>query len=99
MARGPLIVRAMKTLDRTTGAYRDAGQRLALVPTMGALHGGHLALVRRARRRADRVAASIFVYPAQFAPTQSFARYPRTFETDHAGLRDEGGDLCCVAPR
>ena len=52
MARGPLIVRTMKTLDRTTGAYRDAGERLALVPTMGALHAGHLALVRRARRRA-----------------------------------------------
>jgi pantoate--beta-alanine ligase len=89
----------MKTLDRTTGAYRDAGERLALVPTMGALHAGHLALVRRARRRADRVAVSIFVNPAQFAPTEDFASYPRSFETDVGALRDEGVDLVWAPPR
>jgi len=99
MARGPVIVRTMKTLDRTTGAYRDAGERLALVPTMGALHGGHLALVRHARRRADRVAVSIFVNPAQFAPTEDFASYPRSFEADIAALRDEGVDLVWAPPR
>jgi len=99
MARGPLIVRTMKMLDRTTGAYRDAGETLALVPTMGALHAGHLALVRRARRRADRVAVSIFVNPAQFAPTEDFASYPRSFETDVAALRDEGVDLVWAPPR
>jgi pantoate--beta-alanine ligase len=99
MARGSLIVRTLKTLDRTTGAYRDAGERLALVPTMGALHAGHLALVRRARRRADRVAVSIFVNPAQFAPTEDFASYPRSFETDVAALRDEGVDLVWAPPR
>ena len=99
MARGPLVVRTMKTLDRTTGAYRDAGERLALVPTMGALHPGHLALVRRARRRADRVAVSIFVNPAQFTPTEDFASYPRSFETDVAALRDEGVDLVWAPPR
>jgi pantoate--beta-alanine ligase len=99
MARGPLVVRTMKTLDRTTGAYRDAGERLALVPTMGALHAGHLALVRRARRRADRVAVSIFVNPAQFTPTEDFASYPRSFETDVAALRDEGVDLVWAPPR
>jgi pantoate--beta-alanine ligase len=99
MARGPLIVRTMKTLDRTIGAYRDAGERLALVPTMGALHAGHLALVRRARRRADRVAVSIFVNPAQFAPTEDFASYPRSLETDVAALRDEGVDLIWAPPR
>jgi pantoate--beta-alanine ligase len=99
MARGPLIVRTMKKLDRTTGAYRDAGERLALVPTMGALHAGHLALVRRARRRADRVAVSIFVNPAQFAPTEDFASYPRSFEVDVAALRDEGVDLVWAPPR
>jgi pantoate--beta-alanine ligase len=97
--RGPLIIRTLKTLDRATGAYRDAGERLALVPTMGALHGGHLALVRRARRRADRVAVSIFVNPAQFAPTEDFASYPRSFETDIAALRDEGVDLVWAPPR
>jgi pantoate--beta-alanine ligase len=99
MAHGPLIIRTMKTLDRTTGAYRDAGERLALVPTMGALHAGHLALVRRARRRADRVAVSIFVNPAQFAPTEDFASYPRSFEADIAALRDEGVDLVWAPPR
>jgi len=99
MARGPLIVRTMKMLDRTTGAYRDAGETLALVPTMGALHAGHLALVRRARRRAARVAVSIFVNPAQFAPTEDFASYPRSFETDVAALRDEGVDLVWAPPR
>ncbi len=99
MARGPLIVRTMKTLDRTIGAYRDAGETLALVPTMGALHAGHLALVRRARRRADRVAVSIFVNPAQFTPTEDFASYPRSFETDVAALRDEGVDLVWAPPR
>jgi pantoate--beta-alanine ligase len=99
MARSPLIVRTIKTLDRTTGGYRDAGERLALVPTMGALHAGHLALVRRARRRADRVAVSIFVNPAQFAPTEDFASYPRSIETDVAALRDEGVDLVWAPPR
>ncbi len=99
MARGPLIVRTVKTLDRAVGKYRDARETLALVPTMGALHAGHLALVRRARRRADRVAVSIFVNPAQFAPTEDFASYPRTFDSDIAALRDEGIDLVWAPTR
>lgn len=99
MARGPLIVRTVKTLDRAVGKYRDARETLALVPTMGALHAGHLALVRRARRRADRVAVSIFVNPAQFAPTEDFASYPRTFDSDIAALREEGIDLVWAPPR
>src|SRR5215469_6272175 len=99
MARGPLIVRTIKTLDRTIGAYRDANETLALVPTMGALHAGHLALVRRARRRADRVVVSIFVNPAQFAPTEDFASYPRSFAADIAALRDEAIDLAWAPPQ
>jgi pantoate--beta-alanine ligase len=99
MARGPQIVRTVKTLDRTVGAFRTAGETLALVPTMGALHAGHFALVRRARRRAGRVAVSIFVNPAQFAPTEDFASYPRTFDADVAALRDEGVDLVWAPPR
>jgi len=98
MARGPLIARTMKTLDRTIGAYRDAGETVALVPTMGALHAGHLALVRRARRRADRVVVSIFVNPAQFAPTEDFASYPRSFESDIAALQGEEIDLVWAPP-
>jgi pantoate--beta-alanine ligase len=69
------------------------------VPTMGALHAGHLALVRRARRRSDRVAVSIFVNPAQFAPTEDFSSYPRTFDGDIAALRDEGVDLVWAPTR
>jgi pantoate--beta-alanine ligase len=99
MARGPEIIRAVKTLDRAIAKFRDAGETLALVPTMGALHAGHLALVRRARRRADRVAASIFVNPAQFAPTEDFDSYPRTLEADIAVLREEGIDLVWAPPR
>jgi pantoate--beta-alanine ligase len=99
MARGPEIVRTLKTLDRAVGAFRDDGDTLALVPTMGALHAGHLALVRRARRRAGRVAVSIFVNPAQFAPTEDFASYPRTFDTDIAALREEGVDLVWAPQR
>jgi pantoate--beta-alanine ligase len=99
MARGPLVVRTVKALDRTIGTYRNAGETLALVPTMGALHAGHLALVRRARRRANRVAVSIFVNPAQFAPTEDFASYPRSFDADIAALRREQVDLVWVPPR
>ena len=95
----PLIVRTMKALERTIGGYGDAGETLALVPTMGALHAGHLALVRRARRRADRIAVSIFVNPTQFAPTEDFASYPRSFDADIAALRREQVDLVWAPPR
>ena len=69
---------------------------LVLVPTMGALHEGHLALVRRARRLArgtGTTAASIFVNPTQFGPSEDFGRYPRSFEQDSALLRQNGCDL------
>jgi pantoate--beta-alanine ligase len=99
MARGLVIARTMKVLDRAIGRYRVAGETLALVPTMGALHAGHLALVRRARRRANRVVISIFVNPAQFAPTEDFSTYPRTFETDIVALRAEHVDLVWAPPR
>ena len=99
MARSLVIARTMKVLDRAIGRYRVAGESLALVPTMGALHAGHLALVRRARRRANRVVVSIFVNPAQFAPTEDFSTYPRTFETDIAALRAEHVDLVWAPPR
>ena len=98
MSRAPVIVRTIKALDRAMAKYRAAGETVALVPTMGALHAGHLALVRRARR-ADRVVASIFVNPAQFAPTEDFASYPRTFEADIAALRAERVDLVWAPPR
>jgi pantoate--beta-alanine ligase len=93
MARRPTIVRTIAALDRSLEKFRAASETVALVPTMGALHAGHLALVRRARQRADRVVASIFVNPAQFAPHEDFASYPRTFEADIATLAAHRVDL------
>src|SRR5215831_13393365 len=87
------IVRTLSTLRRAVACWRARGERIALVPTMGALHGGHLALVRATRRRAQRVIVSIFVNPAQFAPSEDFASYPRNFETDVRVLGELAVDL------
>ena len=73
--------------------WRGQGQRIALVPTMGNLHQGHLELVEQGRRRADRVVATIFVNPLQFGPTEDFARYPRTLAEDQSKLLGVGVDL------
>jgi pantoate--beta-alanine ligase len=75
------------------GSWRRGKDRVALVPTMGALHSGHIALVRAARRRADRVVVSVFVNPAQFGPKEDFGRYPRTWKQDLAKLAAEKVDL------
>ena len=72
---------------------RNGHRSLGLVPTMGALHEGHLSLVRAAKSRCEIVAASIFVNPTQFAPTEDLAKYPRSFERDRAMLEAEGVDL------
>jgi pantoate--beta-alanine ligase len=93
MATHPKVVRSVPSLRRTLELYRKAGERIALVPTMGALHRGHLALVRDARRRARRVVVSIFVNPTQFAPHEDFTTYPRNFATDIKVLREAKVDL------
>jgi pantoate--beta-alanine ligase len=93
MARRTKVAKTVAALRRQVARWRDTGETVALVPTMGALHDGHLALVRLARRRADRVVVSIFVNPAQFAPTEDFSTYPRTFDTDVAALAEEKADL------
>lgn len=74
-------------------AVRHAGKRLGFVPTMGALHEGHLSLARAAKASCDAVAASIFVNPAQFGPTEDLAKYPRNFERDRELLEKEGVEL------
>jgi pantoate--beta-alanine ligase len=93
MMRRPKISKTVSALRRSLAQWRDAGETIALVPTMGALHEGHISLVRLARRRADRVVVSIFVNPAQFAPSEDFSTYPRTFDTDVALLAREKADL------
>ena len=74
-------------------AWREEGQTIALLPTMGALHEGHLSLARTGKRRCDRLVTSVFVNPTQFAPQEDFSTYPRTFETDLEKLAAIGCDL------
>jgi pantoate--beta-alanine ligase len=93
MAPRPKIARTVPQLRRTLAPFRDAGDTIALVPTMGALHRGHLALVAAARKRARRVVVSIFVNPTQFAPHEDFGSYPRTFERDVKVLTEAKTDL------
>lgn len=87
------IVETIAEMRRLARSARSAGGRLGLVPTMGALHPGHLSLVRAARERSEVVAASIFVNPTQFAPQEDFARYPRDLENDSRQLERAGVEL------
>jgi pantoate--beta-alanine ligase len=93
MSRSPMIVRTVPALRRALDGLRVRKASVALVPTMGALHDGHVSLVRLAKRRAAKVIVSIFVNPAQFAPTEDFGSYPRTWKADAAKLAAEGVDL------
>jgi pantoate--beta-alanine ligase len=93
MARKSPVAKTIPALRRATAAFRAAGETVALVPTMGALHAGHLALVKLAQSRADRVVVSIFVNPTQFAPNEDFGTYPRTWDADFAALSELNVDL------
>jgi len=90
----PRHISISRTLTNLRKAREGFGRKsVALVPTMGALHRGHLALVKAARRRADRVIVSVFVNPTQFAPHEDFGSYPRMFERDIAALTEAKADL------
>jgi pantoate--beta-alanine ligase len=87
------VLETIKQMRSACQATKQEGRRLGFVPTMGALHEGHLSLVRAAKVRCDVVAASIFVNPAQFGPTEDFSKYPRSFERDRERLEKEGVEL------
>ncbi|MBT3169989.1 MAG: pantoate--beta-alanine ligase [Rhodospirillaceae bacterium] len=87
------IVRNVGALRAAVAEYRGSGERVALVPTMGALHGGHMALVDAARGAAERTIVSIFINPTQFAPTEDLASYPRSEAEDLRQLAEAGVDL------
>jgi len=87
------LIRDPRAFRARCDETRAIGKTVALVPTMGALHEGHLKLVDEARKRADVVAVSIFVNPTQFGPTEDFKRYPRDLERDMALLASRGADL------
>lgn len=95
-ARAIRTVHTVAALRAQVSQWRAAGERIALVPTMGALHAGHVALMDAARETADRIIVSIFVNPTQFAPTEDLSRYPRTLEADLEKAASAGVELAFV---
>lgn len=93
-----VVIEDLASLRRCLAPWRRSGRSVALVPTMGNLHAGHLALVREARGVADHTLVSIFVNPLQFGPTEDFGSYPRTLAQDRASLAAEGADLLFAPP-
>ncbi len=87
------LVSDLSALRAQLAEWRAAGQRIALAPTMGNLHAGHLQLVKSAQKHADRVVVSIFVNPTQFGVNEDLDRYPRTLEADSQALEAIGADL------
>lgn len=92
----PIITRTQRDLRGQIWDWRGFGKTIAFVPTMGALHEGHLSLVRLAKMHAQKVVVSIFVNPTQFAPGEDFENYPRTEEADIAKLKSVGVDMVYI---
>src|SRR5579864_5519053 len=95
---GIAVVRGVAELRAAVAGWRSDGRRIALVPTMGAIHRGHLALVAAARAACDRIVASLFVNPKQFGPAEDFAAYPRDEAADAAAFAAAGVDLVFAPP-
>ena len=93
---GPLVVHGVAELRRQVAEWKREGLVVGMVPTMGALHDGHVSLTRIALEKADRCVVSIFVNPKQFAPTEDLDKYPRTLPTDLAKLTEAGVHLAFV---
>lgn len=93
------IARTQSEVRSWMRAAREGGKRIGLVPTMGALHEGHLSLIRAAQRSCEVVAVTIFVNPAQFSPNEDLDKYPRTTDEDLESLRDLGADLVFMPER
>src|SRR5688572_5433612 len=94
----PELVRSIAALREKVAAWRAEHLSVGMVPTMGALHEGHLSLVSEAQRQTDRVVVTLFVNPAQFAPTEDLGAYPRTEESDRQKLAALGADLLFAPP-
>ena len=89
----PETIRTIEALRKTVSGWRGSGLTIGMVPTMGALHPGHLALIRAARETSDRVVVTLFVNPTQFAPTEDLRTYPRDEEADREKLAESGVDV------
>src|SRR5271157_3255398 len=88
------VFRDIASMRRAVARWRAAGEKIALVPTMGALHAGHISLVEASRAQAEKCIVSIFVNPTQFAEGEDFSAYPRMFEADLAKLAASGAEGC-----